>query len=154
MAATPHRGHTDLRLHFSMLAGDLIGWLEAVGWPGDFRHVHTIVELLQHDFRQVGVQIAAGDGIRPELGVELYVGGGGASRSGWPETLARMTELGLAQAAKSKALLAWWGSETSKLPGETWPVRIERQFYVKLKLKADTLAAKGYLALFPSFAVW
>lgn len=154
MAATPHRGHTDLRLHFSMLAGDLVEWLEAVEWPGDFKHVRTIAGLLKHDFRQVGVQVAAGDVMRPELGIELYVGGGGASREGWPDTLARMVELGLAQPAKAEALMAWWGSETTKLPGVTWPVRIERQFYVKLKLKADKLAAKGYLALFPSFAVW
>ena len=153
VAATPHRGHDDLRLHFALFSCDLLAWLDRISWPGDRAEVARALQLFGDDFRQVGVQLAIGDALRPTLGLEVYVSGGPATLPAWSRSLAALAEAGVCDRGKADALLAWWGKEVVRLACTPWPVLLERQFYLKLALAPGELVAKGYLAAFPSYTI-
>lgn len=155
VAATPHRGHDDLRLHYALLARDLGAWLERIAWPGDHDAVAHALDLLGDGFRQVGVQLSVGDALRPTLGLEAYVtcGASGPELATWTRSLAALVELGACTRARADALLGWWGHETLVLPGAPWRVSVHRQFYVKLLVGAGPVQAKAYLAIFPRYTL-
>lgn len=149
VAATPHRGHNDLRMHFALLVRDVPRWLTEVDWPGDHEALHAALALLGDGFRQVGVQLSAGDRLRPACGIEAYVAHGPDEFPAWSATFASLTALGVCAPAKAEALFRWWGRETTDLPSTMCPVRLSRQFYLKLTLASEGLQAKAYLAIFP-----
>ncbi|WAS90865.1 hypothetical protein [Nannocystis punicea] len=154
VAATPHRGGDDLRIHYALLAGDVAGWLRRIGWPGDLATVERALAAIGDEFRQVGVQLAAGDSLRPALGLEAYVSRGPADFPAWQQTFAALAAEGACSPAKARALLDdWWGHGTVSLPGAPWRVAIHRQFYVKTVVDGDRLQAKAYLAIFPRYTL-
>jgi hypothetical protein len=153
VAATPHRGHGDLRLHFALLAGDVPRWLETIAWPGDVGAVAAALELLGTEFRQVGVQLSTGSALRPTLGLEAYVARGPEEFASWSRAFAALASRGACDPAKAQALLDWWGHETRVLPGAPWRVSMHRQFYLKLLVGDGPLQAKGYLAIFPRYTL-
>jgi len=153
VAATPHRGHEDLRLHFALFARDLPAWLDRVAWPGDRGLAAEALEILGGGFRQVGVQVSVGHALRPTLGIEAYVARGPADFPAWARTFAALASRGASEPAKAQAALDWWGQETRVLPGEPWFVDLQRQFYLKLSLGPEGLEAKVYLAIFACYTL-
>ncbi len=151
VAATPHRGHTDLRVHYALLAGELDSWLDALQWPGDRACARALVALLGDDFRQVGVQLNLGASVRPYLGLEAYVRRKPAEFAGWARLLSALGDA--CDPAKLQALLRWWGTETTTLPDAPWRVAIKRQFYVKFVLGPEGLEAKAYLCIMPRYVL-
>lgn len=148
VAATPHRGTLDLRLHFALSADEVPGWLRAIDWPGDHASVADALALLGVGFRQVGVQLDAGAALRPMLGLEAYVSHGPAEFDAWSQALAALEAAGLCDPRKSRAVFDWWGHELASLPSTSCRVHLVRQFYLKLSLNPGALAAKMYLAIF------
>ncbi len=153
VAATPHRGHADLRLHFALGSRDLIPWLRRIDWPGECGPVARALALLGDDFRQVGVQLSAGAGLRPTLGLEAYVKHGPSEFPAWSRSFAALADAGVCVPARASALLRWWGYEEVSLPSDRTRVRLDRQFYLKLSLAPGVMTAKGYLAIFPSYVL-
>ncbi|MCY1058941.1 hypothetical protein [Nannocystis sp. SCPEA4] len=153
VAATPHRGVDDLRVHVALLARDVPAWLRRIEWPGEIAAVERALAVIGDEFRQVGVQVAIGDRLRPLLGLEAYVARGPSDFPAWQRTFAALAEEGACDPAKTRALLDWWGHATVSLPGAPWRVAIHRQFYVKVIIEGDRLQAKGYLAIFPRYTL-
>jgi len=153
VAATPHRGVDDLRVHFALLARDVPEWLRRCEWPGDLAAVERALAAIGDEFRQVGVQVAIADRLRPALGLEAYVARGPADFPAWERTFAALTDEGACTPSKTRALLDWWGHETVSLPGAPWRVAVHRQFYVKVVVDGSALQAKGYLAIFPRYTL-
>lgn len=144
VAATPHRGHADLRVHYALLTGEVAGWLADIGWAGDMEWARGLPRLLG-GFRQVGVQLSVGTELRQELGVEAYVAGGPTEFAGWSRLFGALGDA--CDPAKVAALLGWWGRE--KVTLGPWRVAIQRQFYVKLTMRPTGLEAKAYLCIMP-----
>lgn len=153
VAATPHRGGADLRSHYALLAHDVPAWLRRISWPGDLAAAEQALAVVGDEFRQVGVQLTAGDALRPVLGLEAYVARGPAEFPAWRRTFAALVERGACSPDKARAALEWWGHATVTLPGQPWRVSIHRQFYVKLLVGGAALQAKIYLAIFPRFTL-
>ncbi|MDC0720300.1 hypothetical protein [Nannocystis bainbridge] len=154
VAATPHRGGDDLRVHFALLARDVPAWLRRIAWPGDLVAAARALAIVGDEFRQVGVQLAIGDALRPTLGLEAYVARGPAEFPAWQRTFAALAAEGACGTAKAAALLsAWWGHTTVSLPSTPWRVAVHRQFYVKLTVEGERLQAKAYLAIFPRYTL-
>lgn len=151
MAVAPHRGDTDMRIHVSLPASELCRWLQKIHWPGDEQHVRQVLDLLANRFRQVGVQLAIGQQLRPYLGIEAYVNHQ-AGLCSWQQTVLGMCAARLARRDKANALLQWWGHHRVEMPSTRWKVQLDRQFYVKFVV-AQGLRAKGYLAIFPSYCI-
>lgn len=154
VAATPHRGGDDLRVHYALLARDVPAWLRRIGWPGDLATAERALAAIGDEFRQVGVQITTGEALRPVLGLEAYVARGPADFPAWQQTFIALAADGACDPAKAQALLGdWWGHTTVSLPGAPWRVAVHRQFYVKLTIDGDRLQAKAYLAIFPRYTL-
>ncbi|SFE94789.1 hypothetical protein SAMN02745121_06195 [Nannocystis exedens] len=154
VAATPHRGGDDLRVHCALLARDVPAWLRRIGWPGDLATAERALAVIGDEFRQVGVQLAVGEALRPALGLEAYVSRGPEDFPAWRQTFAALAAEGACDPAKAHALLGdWWGHTTVSLPGAPWRVAVHRQFYVKLVVDGARLQAKAYLAIFPRYTL-
>ncbi len=141
-----------LRLAVHLPAIHLIGWLEQIGWPGDFAHARSLLEHGQHAMGMIGSQVElTADGLTPYLDLEIPISGP-ATRGSPQRALTReLQALPQIVPERVSAALCWPGLSRHPVPGTLVPRQVLRTLYFKLRFTSGALEAKAYLNYTP---VW
>ena len=120
------------RIRFSLTVPDLnmaLDFLEHNNWVGDIQEIRTTLTPLSHLIDYYGFGLDIGNGIKPQVGIKVFVGEEEVSEriKGIAEYL---TECGLCTPEKARALINWIGESPA---GNSFPTisKIKRNAYLK-----------------------
>ncbi|UQA57517.1 hypothetical protein [Polyangium aurulentum] len=146
------RHPTVLKLFAAMDKEQVLGYLDAIRWPGSLAEAASLIDTFGAGPDTFRVDLTIGAGLLPRLGLEF------ASRRGAdPERRAlidRCVEQGLCTPEKREALLSWSGSTREVIPGYARPVRLSRWLDLKIVHRPpEPREAKAYLGFMFHFSL-
>lgn len=151
VASMPERGTRGLRVCAVMSSASIPGWLEAIGWPGEFQRVEQALEPCG-PLSWMGLNIEVSQTVEPYFAIEQVIHG---NADACRKVAGRLVRLGMADPVKAEAAARWLGDETVDLPGVDWHVNIQRQLYFKIIPHPDgRMEAKAYLGIAPRFSLF
>ncbi|KYF74018.1 hypothetical protein BE17_32270 [Sorangium cellulosum] len=133
-----------LKLFAAMDKDKVLGYLDAIRWPGSFAEAASMIATFGSGPDTFRLELTIGERLLPRVGLEF------SSRRG-PDParralIGRCVDEGLCTPEKRDALLSWPGSARVAIAGNDWPARLSR--WIDMKVVHDPpepLEAKCYL---------
>ena len=144
-----------VRLNITVPREQLIPYLQAVDWTGDFASLASLLTTYCVFPGRVKIQLTIGETIRPRIDLEFHCPGALSDDTRWQALLASVVDAGLGASDKCDALQSWPGSLRGTFPGRRWPTRFQK--WVDLKIIAHetaSLEAKAYLGFMPNNSIF
>ena len=138
--------------------GQLLAYLEQIGWSGSLSKVETLLEFFRSSPTAVIVDMVIGDTVAPMIGFAFSQSLTATQLEEDAELLAVLeccVESNLCSPEKRAALLSWPGRVSKKYQRYAWPARLMRWLDVKIVCATDgSVEAKGYLGFAPRFSLF
>jgi hypothetical protein len=152
VAPLDSRGLDGIRLVHFMPKGELLGYLERIGWPGSMRDVGGTLAALYPHTSHVGFHLDVGEEVSPMIGMQVYHPGADPR---WEHPLEWLCARGVCTADKRAAVLGWPGKEHLTLPHHRWPSIAYRTLEIKVVSRPDApMEAKVYLGFGHNFSLF
>lgn len=146
------RGHDAYRFYAAVPTSQVDAYLAAIGWPGDRRQVKQLLETAYRGVVWVGVSLDIAHTIRPNIGLELTVGGGRrlADEPALNTFIKALPEDAVCRETMT-ALDAFCGRHRVRYKDWQRPVTLHRLLsHIKCSLKPDRpLEVKAYIGGYP-----
>jgi hypothetical protein len=106
--------------------GEIVPYLERVGWPGESRDLALLVADLGRRVERVDLDIDVGRTVQPKVGLECYLNRQPKFESRWRSFFDCLIEKKCCLPAKAEGLLAYPGFARCQAGGAPWPDYLEK----------------------------
>ena len=104
--------------------GEIVEYLERIGWPGPPAELRSYIDDLMPRVDAIGLDIAVGETVLPQIGLECTIQSGAAGRAKLESLLTGLVGSAACVPRKKEALLRWLGYCTELTDRPRWPAHL------------------------------